>query len=130
VAHPNEAFLREGFEVLGRGDLDTLLSQYWAEDMRWHVSGRSPLAGDGEGAAQFLEWLGRVFELSGGTWSFELQDVLANDQQAVVLGTQRAEREGKHWEDNALGVYHIRDGKIAEFWNYLGDQYAADEFWS
>jgi ketosteroid isomerase-like protein len=130
MAHPNEVFLREGFEILGRGDLDTLRSQYWAEDIRVHIPGRNPLAGDYEGAAQFVEVLGRTLELSGGTWSFELQDVLANDEQAVVFGIQRAERAGKHWEDNGPGIYHIRDGKIAEIRIYQGDVYAADEFWS
>ena len=130
MAHPNEAFLREAFEVLGRGDLDTLLKQYWAEDIRVHIPGRSPLSGDCDDAKQFLEVLSRLFEMSGSTWSFELKDVLANDEQAVVLGIQRAERAGKHWEDSGLGVYHIRDGKIAEVWIYQGDVYAADEFWS
>jgi ketosteroid isomerase-like protein len=130
MAHPNEVFLREAFEVLGRGDLDTLQSKYWAEDLRVHIPGRSPLSGDYESAAQFLEVMGRVFELTAGTWSFELQDVLANDERAVVLGIQRAERAGKRWEDNSPGVYHIRDGKIAELWVYQADTYAADEFWS
>jgi uncharacterized protein len=60
VTHPNEVLVREAMTALGRGDTDALRSQYWAEDIRFHVPGRSPLAGDYEGAAQVLGFLGRV----------------------------------------------------------------------
>jgi ketosteroid isomerase-like protein len=130
VAHPNEVLLRESFAALGRGDLDTVRSQYWAENIRWHIPSRSPLAADYDGAAQILGFIGRVFELSGSTFSSELRDVLANDERAVALYTERAEREGKRWVSNTVTVFHIRDGKITEIWSYLNDQYGFDEFWS
>ena len=130
MAHPNEVLVREAYAAFGRGDMDALRSQYWAEDIRWHVPGRSLLAGDYEGVAQVLEVFGRLFELSGGTFSAELRDVLANDEHAVALYTGRAERAGKHWEDNVVQVIHIRDGKATEIWNYPADQYGWDEFWS
>ena len=63
---------------------------------------------------KFSGCFGRTFELSGGTFSAELHDVLANDEQAVALYTGRAERAGKHWEDNIALVIHIRDGKVTE----------------
>ena len=129
MAHPNEVLVRETSAAFGRGDLDAV-RQYWAEDIRWHIPGRSPVSGDFEGVAQVLEVFGRVFELSGGTYSAELRDVLANDEQAVVLYTARAERAGKRWEDNAVNVQHIRDGKVTEVWTYPFDLYAFDEFWS
>ncbi len=46
----------------------------------------------------------------------------------MVLYTGRAERADKHWEDNSVLVIHMRDGKQAEIWGYLADQYAHDEF--
>jgi ketosteroid isomerase-like protein len=42
MAHPNEVLLRESFAALGRGDIDTVRSQYWAENIQWHIPGRSP----------------------------------------------------------------------------------------
>jgi uncharacterized protein len=59
-----------------------------------------------------------------------LHDVLANDVQAVVLYAARAERAGKRWEDSAVNVQHLRDGKVTEVWTYPFDVYAFDEFWS
>ena len=66
--------------------------QYFAEGLRYHVPGRSPIAGDYEGAAQVVEFFGRLFELSGGTFRVELHDVVANDQHTVALFNVRAGR--------------------------------------
>jgi uncharacterized protein len=96
VAHPNEVLVREAYAAFGSGDMDTLRNQYFTEDIRWHLTGRNLLTGDYVGMAQILELFGRVFELSGGTYSGEPHDVLANDELAVVLVTQRAEGAGKH----------------------------------
>jgi uncharacterized protein len=131
MAHPNEDLVRETFAASGRGDIDALRDQYFADDMRWHFPGRSPLAGDSEGAAQVVGgFFGRVFELSGGTFRAELHDVVANDEHAVALFTAHADRAERTLEDRTVEVLHIRDGKLAEVWLYPADLYASDEFWT
>jgi ketosteroid isomerase-like protein len=130
MAHPNEDLAREGVAAFQRGDMDALRKQYWAEDIRYHVPGRSPLAGDYEGQEQVMQLFARLFELSGGTLSLELHDVLANEQHVVILYTIRAERDGKQLTDNQVLTSHIRDDKTVEAWVQSTDQYAGDEFWS
>lgn len=131
MAHPNEDLVRETFAASGRGDIDALRNHYFADDIRWHFPGRSPLAGNYEGAAQVVrEFFGRVFELSGGTFRAELHDVVANDEHAVALFTARANRAERTLEDRTAEVIHIRDGKLAEVWLYPADLYASDEFWT
>lgn len=130
MAHPNEDLVREGFAAFGRGDIDALRDQYFAGDIRWHVPGRSPVAGDYDGVAQVVEFFGRLFELSGGTLRLELHDVLANDEHAAALYTVHAEREGRRLEDNTVNTFHMRDGKVTEVWTHTTDLYAIDEFWS
>jgi hypothetical protein len=130
MAHPNEDLVREGIAAFTRGDLDALREKYFAEDIRWHTPGRSPLAGDFEGVAQVIEAFGRLFELTGGTYRVEVHDIVANDEHAIVLYTSRAERAGRQFEDRTVLVAHIRDGKQAEVWVLPGDLYALDEFLS
>jgi hypothetical protein len=48
----------------------------------------------------------------------------------VVLAEAHAERQGKTLDDRGVNVFHIKDGKVTEFWLHPGDQYANDEFWS
>jgi ketosteroid isomerase-like protein len=130
MAHPNADLVREGVAAFQRGDLDALQRLYFAEDIGYHVPGRSPVAGDYKGTAQVLAFFGRLFELSGGTLQVELHDVVANDQHAVALLVIRAERAGKQLQDNTVLTCHIRDGKITEIWSHDTDLYAVDEFWS
>ena len=56
MAHPNETLVREAFEAFGRGDMDTMQKQYSTEDIRFHVLGRGPLAGDS--TARLRSWSG------------------------------------------------------------------------
>lgn len=129
MAHPNEELARKGYEAFGAGDLDTI-REIFADDITWHVGGRSPLAGDYRGKDEVFGLFARLGELSGGTFRIDVHDVLANDEHAVVLGTSRAERDGRQLNDNGVAVYHNRDGKVVEAWFHPGDQYATDEFWS
>jgi ketosteroid isomerase-like protein len=130
MAHPNEDLLRDGFAAFGRGDMDTLRKETFAEDIRWHVPGRSLVAGDYQGLEQIIQLFARLAELSGRTYRAELHDVLANDEHAVAMTTQSGERAGKQWTDNIVIVYHFRDGKVSEAWNHPTDLYTLDEVWS
>ena len=130
MAHPNEDLVREAYAAFGRGDMDALRDKFFTQDVRYHVTDRSLLAGDYEGVDQVLQFFARIFEISGGTFSFELHDVLANDEHAVALVTVRGERAGKQLNDNMVQISHLRDGKAYEVWNQATDQYAQDEFWS
>jgi hypothetical protein len=129
MAHPNEDLLRRGYEAFAKGDLDTVMSIF-DEDIVWHEPGRSPLGGDSKGHQQVQELFGRVFEMSGGTFSIEIHDILANDEHAVALVRTRAERPGKSLDEMESHVWHLSNGKAREFWNLTWDTYAADEFWS
>ena len=130
MAHPSEDLLREGFAALERGDMDALRNQFFAADVRWHAPGRSLISGDYEGIEQVLQFFARLFELTGGTLSLELHDVLANDEHAVELVTVRGERAGKQLTDNETVVYHFRDSKASEVWVQSTDLYALDEYFS
>jgi uncharacterized protein len=128
MAHPNEDLLRRGYEAFSKGDMQTL-DGLFADDIVWHVGGRSHLAGDYRGKQEVFELFGKFVQLTGGTFKVELHDVLANDEHAIALQTATGEREGKTLNDNGVGVYHVKDGKVTESWLHPGDPYVIDEFW-
>ena len=74
--------------------------------------------------------LSKISELSLGTARLELHDILANDNHTVTLATIRAERAGKHYQDNLVQVAHVQNGKVTEIWTHPADPDAAGEFWS
>ena len=129
MAHPNEDLMKKGYEAFGSGDLDAV-RELFADDIVWHVPGRSPLSGDYKGKEEVLGFLAKTMEMTGGTFKLDVHDVMANAEHGVVLTTATAEREGKRLTNRAVQVVHIRDGKLTESWFHPEDQYAADEFWS
>jgi uncharacterized protein len=127
MAHPNEELLRQGYEAFGRGDMEWL-NEHFADDLVWHVPGQNPFSGDHRGKEAVFSLFAKQMELTGGTLRLEIHDVLANDEHGVALATVTATRGGKSLEDRQAHVFHVRDGKVAEFWNHPGDQQATDEF--
>jgi uncharacterized protein len=129
MAHRYEEMLRESHAALRRGDMDAATKD-WEPDIIWHFPGRGPFAGDYTGIPQFLAVLGRVMELTGGTYQTDVHDVVANDDHAVALLTVYAERNGKKLQENEALTIHMRDGKAAEVWILHTDQYGVDEFFA
>jgi uncharacterized protein len=72
----------------------------------------------------------RLDQRARGSFRVEVHDILANDEHAVGLHKASAEREGRTLEDNNTLVFHVRDGKVTEVWQYWADPYAADELFA
>ena len=127
--HPNVERLRKGYEAYSTGDL-AVLNDLFADDISWHIAGRSQVAGDYKGRDQVFGFFGKLMELSNGTTKIEVHDLLANDDHGVALVTGSASRNGVDFRGQDVHTFHFRDGKVVEFWDSPLDQYAADEFWS
>ena len=129
MAHPNEAKLRELYAAFARGDMDTVL-QVCADEIVFHVPGRSKVAGTYTKDEFVPGLIGKVVELSGATFREQFDAVLANDQHGVVLTTHRFQRHGKTHEYQAIHVWTIRGGTFTEWREYPRDLYAFDAAWS
>jgi ketosteroid isomerase-like protein len=129
MTHPNEDRLRKGYAAFAAGDLDTVRTLF-ADDIVWHVPGKSQLAGDYKGIDETFGFFGKLMELSSGTFKIEVHDCLANDTHGVALEHATADRSGKHMDANSTGVFHVNDeGKVTEYWGIPVDAYQEDEFW-
>lgn len=65
----------------------------------------------------------------GGTFREEVVRVVAGDDQGAVVAAQRAERDGKVHQWNAVHWWRITHGRLAEFWEFVDDQVAFDAAW-
>jgi len=126
MGHPNADLVRRGYDAFSKGDLQTL-REVFAPDVVWHSPGHNQLAGDYQGVDAVLGFFGRTMELTGGAFRVELLDVVANDEHAVGLHAVHAERGGRTLDDRNTLVFHVRDGRATEVWQFWADQYAADE---
>src|SRR5262249_36827953 len=72
----------------------------------------------------------RTMELSGGAFSIDVHNVLADGDLIVALVTVNAKRLGKSASFPEVHVWRVKDGKVVEFREYQGDEQREDQFWS
>jgi hypothetical protein len=125
-ANENAEVVRRGYEAFQKGDL-AAFSDILAEDCVWHVPGRGQLAGDKKGRAACVEYYGKLGELSGGSISVELHDVLANDDHVVGLHRASAHRGDRSYTTTEAVIFHLQGGRIAEAWEHPYNLYGQDE---
>ena len=125
--HPNEDLIRSTYAAFAAGDLQAVGGSL-ADDIVWHSLGHSRFSRDYSGHEDVFGLFGTLFEETGGTFRIELSDVLANDERAVALTTNRAERLGRTLVYDEAAVFRIAEGKIAEAWLYVDDQEAHAAF--
>jgi ketosteroid isomerase-like protein len=127
--HPNAERLRKGYDAFARGDLDALRNEFFAPDIVFHIGGNNRLTGTYKGVDEVFRFFGELMEASGGTFKLEIHDVVANDEHAVGLVRNSAERDGKRLNQNVAHVFHFNsEGKVTENWTLSENTQVADEF--
>lgn len=128
--HPNAVMVRDLFRAFREADLAAIQSTI-PEDAVWSFPGRSgKLAGRHEGRDAILAFLMNVGALTGGTFHLDLEDVVANDRNAVALFRGHARREGKVLDNPTCLRLRIEDGKVVEIHEFVWNLFEVDEFWS
>ena len=126
ATHPNVERLRLGYAAYAKGDLATLRGLL-ADDVTFHFLGHTPLSGAYDGLGEVLGYFARL-QQSGAAFTFEVHDLLADDEHAVAVLTGTAQRSGKRTEQKVVHVFHTNpDGKVTDWWNFWEDQAALDE---
>jgi uncharacterized protein len=124
--HPNAARIRDGYAAFAKGDFATL-NELFAEDLVWRDAGRNQLAGEYRGRDAVYGFFGKLMAVTEGTFHIDLHAVVADDEHGVALVTLTASRGGRSAEVKEAHVFHLRDGRVTEFWNASTDMYAYDE---
>jgi uncharacterized protein len=128
MAHPLEAIIREAYAAFGRGDIDGYL-QPCTENFTFQVPGRGGIAGTYVGRQGLFDLAGRAMEITGGSFQEEVEDVLANDNHAVVLARHRFTVQGNLKEYRTAHVYEISNGKLARCFEQPRDPVSFDAAW-
>jgi predicted ester cyclase/ketosteroid isomerase-like protein len=126
----------EAYAALGSGDMNRI-KQYWADDMVWQVPGHNELSGWYYSRDEFLAFMGKVGEMSGGSFKMEniAGRVLVTGDYSVDLTRNRGHRKDEDDKTMDIEVAHVlrwRDGKvIAGKGAIFGDGATEyDQFWS
>ena len=128
--HPNVQVIRDGYAAFSRGDMDAL-SQLFTDDIQWHEAGgpTSPIAGDYKGKEAVFEMFGKLMTLTNGQFGVHLEEVTADDRQAVAMHTATGHNGQRTYHSREAIVFHLLDGRVTDAWHTVPDVAAYDEFW-
>jgi ketosteroid isomerase-like protein len=111
------------------GDEATLRGMF-AEDASWTLAaGDLPISGVWTGRDRILDdFLATArARLEPGSVSLEVTGLIAEEDRVVVQWTSRARtREGRPYENECIGVFTIRDGRIHAVREYMDTRYAGE----
>ena len=88
------------------------------------------LAGTHDGRAATFASFAEEFERSGGSYSVDVREVVANDERILAFLHATADREAKRLDQDYAIVFEMRDGRVEAAWEVWKDQASLDEFWA
>jgi uncharacterized protein len=126
----NIEMARKGYQAFNELHLDEAMDTI-ADDVVWHVGGENPISGEYKGKQAVMELFMKYGQLTEGTSEFDIHDILASEDHTVVLGTATATRHGRTHTSRFVDITHAdKDGRAKEFWRFVEDQAADDEFYN
>jgi uncharacterized protein len=126
---PNASIIRKAYQDFTQGNIPAVFAVF-DPAITWHVPGHSPLSGDFTGHDQIGGFFKRTLDLSGGAFSIDVHNVLADGDLVVALTTVKARRNGVAASFPEVHVWRLRNGKAVAFCEYQGDEQHEDRFWS
>ena len=125
-----EAFCAVQRRFYAGDDVASDLRAFLADDVAWHVPGRSAIAGEYRGVARVLAYFAARREIADETFRITPGGTLADVDRVVHFAGGQARVDGalRHWR--TLGIFRIVDSLIAECRLLPFDQYEFDEIWA
>src|SRR5262245_31917556 len=129
MVEANRAIIHNAYENFAKGNVPAVFAVFDA-NITWHVPGHSPLSGHFKGHDQIGGFFQRTMELSGGSFSIDVHNVLTDGDLVIALVTVNAKRRGNSASFPEVHVWRVKNGKVVEFREYQGDEHREDQFWS
>jgi ketosteroid isomerase-like protein len=128
-AQENEAVVRKLYEaMMSGGELETFLP-FYAEDVLVHApKGKSIVMGERRGRESMREAMAYIGERVTG-FEVELLKLFADDEEVISVHRDKATRaDGRSMNLRVCCRWIVRDGEIAELWEYPEEPSEVDEF--
>ncbi len=102
-----------------------------ADDVEWVVPGRNAIAGRYRGVDEAMAYFARRRDLAARTFRMHPGDLLTGDGDHVaVLTDGTATIAGVEHTWSTVGLYRLREGRVAACWLLPLDQAAFDAVWA
>jgi ketosteroid isomerase-like protein len=122
----SKAVLEHYVAAVQAGD-EQAIRDCFAEDATWRLDGELPIAGTWEGREAILgEFLATAMSFyEPGSVRLEITGLIAEGDRVAMQWTSHARNtRGEPYENHCIGVFTVRDGRIASVHEYMDTLYA------
>ena len=128
LEHPNVQRIRAYQAAMARGDYEAGATVF-DPDVTYTVPGHNVLSGSYKGPQQVMGYLGKLMELTRGTYGISEMHWLVNEKEQVILFIKNhANLNGRSfaWEETIL--FEFKNGKKYKLEHFQADQAGVDAF--
>jgi uncharacterized protein len=129
LADPRVQAVLEYQHNIMTGNRDAARRIFW-EDVLYTVPGHSLLAGEYRGPDAVMGYLGKLMELTGGTYAISRMHWLTSADRVALVTRNHATRQGRSLSWDELILFTFVGGKKKRIQHFSGDPYAVDELFA
>lgn len=126
--HPNATHFRQVFAAVAQGDLAPLIAVLPDDFVNLNDIGAGPWR-DVRGRDAFLSFFGQFDAYLEGTFRQDLLEVIGYDDHVVAIVHETATRRGHAFDNRAVYLCKIEDGKWASIRTMDMDLDNINQFW-
>jgi uncharacterized protein len=116
----NKRLMQQVFDELARGNSQALI-EVLADDVDWHVTGRTKFSKTYHGKAELItELLGPLFSLCEGPFTMTADRFIADGDYVVVEARGNVTtKTGRPYNNKYCLVFRLEDRKVKELTEYM-----------
>lgn len=122
--------VRQFYTALAQGDFETV-GALLSDDLVWHQPGKGTLSGIYNGKQNVFVHLGRMAQLSNGTFAIDQVDYVTENGDLVVAAIGFAvSANGHSMEMKGVDLFRFENDLIKEVWLFSERIDEEDRFWT
>jgi len=122
--------VRQFYTALAQGDFETV-GALLSDDLVWHQPGKRALSGVYSGKQNVFAHLGRMAQLSNGTFAIDQVDYVTENGDLVVAAIGFAvSANGHSMEMRGVDLFRFDNDLIKEVWLFSERIDEEDRFWT
>ena len=122
--------VRQFYTALAQGDFETV-GALLSDDLVWHQPGKGALSGVYNGKQNVFAHLGRMAQLSNGTFAIDQVDYVTNNGDLVVASVGFAVSANRlSMEMKGVDLFRFENELIKEVWLFSERIDEEDRFWT
>ncbi|EGV29870.1 hypothetical protein HMPREF9431_01848 [Segatella oulorum F0390] len=122
--------VRQFYTALAQGDFETV-GALLSDDLVWHQLGQGALSGTYNGKQNVFAHLGRIAQLSNGTFAIDQVDYVTDNGDLVTAAIGFAvSANGHSIEMKGVDLFRFENGLIKEVWLFPERIDEEDRFWT